>query len=192
VRELTGEDAHHVLFAVGAGVAADRSPRGIATDGRLAVPVHGGAQSGVLVVDGDGHLSIVRASDAPTAAGEHGDLLELPLLVWDGAAQPASSAAGGSTLRAALGITPAGRVVLARGTFSGDAPLAEALTRVGCTRALALDRGADATAFLDRAGGPSPPRGRYDETVLFAVSASLKPRGFRFEASSPYVPKPQH
>jgi hypothetical protein len=191
VRELTGEEAHHVLFAVGAGIAADRSPRGIATDGRFAVPVHGDSQSGVLVVGGDGHLSILRASDAPTSAGDHGDLLELPLLVWDGAAQPASTDPGGpaATSRAALGITPAGRVVLARGTFSGSTPLAEALTRVGCTRAVALDRGADATAFLDRAGGPSPPRGRYDETVLFAVSASLRPRGFRFEASSPYVPK---
>ena len=52
---------------------------------------------------------------------------------------------------------------------------------------LSLDRGAEATAFVDRAGSASPPRGRYDETVLFAIAAPMKPRGFRFDASTLYV-----
>ncbi len=182
LRELAGDEGKRVLLALGAGVALDRHPRGIATDGRVAVPVHGGAESGVIVVGDDGHLSIARASESPAAAA-HGDLLELPLLLWDGAEQPAT-APGPVQPRAALGLTPGGRVVLARGAFASAGPLAEALVRTGCTRAVALDRGAHATAFLDRAGGPSPPRGRYEESVLYAIATSLRPRGFRFEAST--------
>jgi hypothetical protein len=182
LRELTGEDARRVLFAVGAGVAGERRPRGIGTDGRLAVPVHGGAESGVLVVSDDGKLSMVRTGDAPAAIDAHGDLLELPIVLWDGAAQPV--VAGAVSLRSALGMTGEGRVVFARGSFDSAAPLAEALARAGCLRALSLDRGSGATAFLDRAGSSRPPRSRYEETVIYAVAAPLQPRGFRFDAAT--------
>ena len=181
LRELTGDDTKRVLLAAGAGVALEKRPRGIATDGRLAVPVHGDADSAVLVVGGDGRLSIARAADAP-AVDPHGDLLELPLLVWDGA--PEATTPGAAEPRAALGITAAGRVLLARGSFTSAAPLAEALTRAGCTRAVVLDRGTRASAFLDRAGTTSAPRGRYDETVLYAVASPLRPRGFRFDPAT--------
>jgi len=189
LRELTGDDARRVLFAVGAGVAVDKRPRGLATDGRLAVPVHGGVDSGVLVVGDDGALSIVRATEGSVAVDAHGDLLELPIVLWDGAAQPAT--AGAVTPRSAIGLTAGGRVLFARGAFASAAPLAEALSRAGCTRALALDRGAGATAFLDRTGSPSPPRARYDETVLYAVATPLRPRGFRFDAATVAVPSPR-
>jgi hypothetical protein len=81
-------------------------------------------------------------------------------------------------------VTSGGRVILARGVVTGAGALGEALARAGCTRAVALDRGARATAFLDRAGTDSPPRGRYDETVLYAIAAPLPPRAFRFEPST--------
>ena len=189
LRELTGDDARRVLFAVGMGVAADKRPRGLATDGRLAVPVHGGPDSGVLGVAEDGKISIERVTEA-TAAEGHADLVELPVVLWDGAALPATT---GSVLpRSAIGLTASGRVLLARGAFTGVAPLAEALARAGCTRAVSLDRGASATAFLDRAGGSSPPRARYDETVLYAVAAPLRPRGFRFEPATLVAQAPKH
>jgi hypothetical protein len=189
LRELTGDDTKRVLLALGAGVAFEKRPRGIATDGRLAVPVHGGADSGVLVVDGDGRLAIARATDAPTL-DPHGDLLELPLLLWDGAAQ--ATTAGAAEPRAALGLSANGRVLLARGTFTSDAPLADALSRAGCTRAVVLDRGTRASAFLDRAGTASPPRGRYDETVLYAVASPLRPRGFRFDPATLVAQSTKH
>jgi hypothetical protein len=190
LRELTGDDAARVLFAVGAGVAAEKRARGIATDGRLAVPVHGGADSGLLVVHDDGSLVLARASEGSIALDAHGDLLELPVLVWDGAAQPTTAGTVGR--RSALGITASGRVLLARGTFASAAPLAEALVRAGCTRALLLDRGAGASAFLDRTGGASPPRARYDESVLYAVATPLRPRGFRFDAATAAPAPPKH
>jgi hypothetical protein len=184
LRELAGDDATRVLLAVGTGVAGERQPRGIATEGRLAVPMHGGAESGALVVTDGGKMSLMRATEAPTLDA-HGDLLELPILVWDGAVQP--STAGVVELRAAIGVTAGGRVLFARGAFDSAAPLAEALVRAGCVRALALDRGVHATAFLDRAGSSSPPRARYPETVLYAIAAPLEPRGFRFDAATAFA-----
>jgi hypothetical protein len=184
LRELAGDDARRVLFAVGGGIALEKKPRGLATDGRLAVPVHGGPESGVLLIARDGTLSMVRAPDVGIAevVDAHADMLELPIVLWDG--KPQSLATGTVEPRSAVGWAPSGRVVIARGSFSSPSPLADALAHAGCTRALSLDRGAHASAFLDRAGTPNPPRGRYDESVLYAVSAPLKPRGFHFESST--------
>jgi len=181
LRELTGDDAKRVLFAVGAGIALEKKPRGLATDGRLAVPLHGGAESGALVVGSDGTLAMVRATDAGPL-GAHDDMLELPIVLWDGKVE--ASPNGAVEVHAAIGLAPSGRVLIARGSFAGAAPLAEALARAGCTRALSLDRGARASAFLNRAGTDDPPRGRYDESVVYAIAASLRPRGFRFYAAS--------
>jgi len=86
--------------------------------------------------------------------------------------------------RAALGITRNGRVLVARATLTSDEPLASALRRAGCTRAVALDRGAHSPGFLDRAGTVTPPRGRYDDTVLYALARPMAPRAFRFEPDS--------
>jgi hypothetical protein len=192
LRRLDGDLAGRVLFAVGAGIAPEKEPRGLATDGRLSVRVHGGGESGALVVSPEGTLDIVRAGDAD-AVDAHADMLELPIALWDGKAQATPGGPGrgpppAREPRAALGVTPSGRVVIARGSFATTAPLAEALARSGCTRALSLDRGARASAFLDRAGTANPPRGSYDESVLYAIATPLRPRGFRFEASTPFVP----
>jgi hypothetical protein len=105
------------------------------------------------------------------------------MAIWAGKILPLP--AGIVAPRAVLGITASGRVLVARGAFSSAAPLAEALARAGCTRALSLDRGVHSTAFLDRAGTSSPPRSRYDESVLYAMGSPLRPNGFRFEASNP-------
>jgi hypothetical protein len=181
VRELAGEETTRVLLAAGLGIAPDKSPRGLATDGRLAVPVFGGAESGAIVVTDGGRMRVVRATEVERVEA-HGDMVELPLVLWDGERMPDPH--GPVRERSVLGTTPSGRVVIARGTFAGVTPLVDALVRAGCTRALALDRGARATAFLDRAGTDGPPRGRYDESVLYAVATPLAPRGFRFDSAS--------
>jgi hypothetical protein len=109
-------------------------------------------------------------------------MLELPIVLWDG--KPEAIAIGAVEPRAAIGWSPAGRVVLARSALSSAGPLADALARAGCTRALSLDRGVRVAPFLDRSGTANPPRGRYDESVLYAIAATLHPRGFRFEPST--------
>jgi hypothetical protein len=133
---------------------------------------------------------MVRVTENSASVDAHGDLLELPILLWDGSVQPATAGTVGP--RSAIGLTAGGRVLFARGAFASAAPLAEALARAGCIRALLLDRGAGATAFLDRAGGSSPPRARYDETVLYAIATPLQPRGFRFDAATVVPPTSKH
>ncbi len=184
LRELGSDEAKHVLLAAGMGAASDRRPLGLATDGRLAASLRGGGESGVIVIAGEGRLVIERADSAP-ALGAHDDLAEVPIILWDGAtvfAPPGTVAA-----RAAVGTTSSGRVFLARGTFASVTPLATALARAGCDRAVSLDRGLRATALLDRAGTDNPPRRHYDETILYALGSPLRPRAFRFEPSSPVV-----
>ncbi len=187
LRELGGDESGRVLLAAGLGVAHERRPLGLATDGRLAVTVRGGAGFAVLVVNGEGRLSLARAEEAPVLEA-HDDLVELPVAAWDGRASAAAdvprSAGAPAVPRSALGVMPSGRILVARGSFATFKPLAEALVRAGCTRAVALDRGLHASAFVDRAGTASPPRARYDESVLYAVGAPLRPNGFRFEAAT--------
>jgi hypothetical protein len=179
LRELVGDEAGAVVMAVTLGASGDKHALGLATDGKLAVSVHGGAEAGALSIGDDGHLTILRADDLPPL-GQHADLAEVPLLVDEG--KPVPTAGGGLQARAALGTTPGGRVLLARGTFASAAPLGDALLRAGCTRAAVLDRGLHASATVDRAGTSRPPLARYDETVLYAIAAPMHPRGFRFEA----------
>jgi hypothetical protein len=181
LRALGGGEAQRVLLAVGAGIAPERAPRGLATDGRLSVPVHGGADSGAVVVSPEGKIALVRAAEAE-AVDAHADMLELPIAFWNG--KSAAGTEGPLESRAAIGTTPSGRVVIARGAFTSAAPLADALARAGCDKALVLDRGAHADATLDRAGTSSPPRSSYDQSVLYAIATPLRPRAFRFDPSS--------
>ena len=178
LREIAGDEAHNVLFAAGMGVAPERRSLGLATGGRLAVAVRGGAAAGALVLGSDGRLAIERADEVPPL-GEHDELVELPILLWDG--QPVVAQDGPVIMRSAIGLAPAGRVVLARGSLAGPGPLAQALASAGCARALSLDRGIHATGFLDRTGTSTPPRGKYDESVLYAIGTPLAPRAFRFD-----------
>jgi hypothetical protein len=185
--ELDADDAHRVVLALGLGHAQDKRPRGLATDGRLSYPMHGMDAAGdadggyaELVADADGRLSIARPRDV-TSIGAHVDLAELPLLLDDGNVAADARRASTPMPRGALGVTSEGRVFIARGTFASDAPLVDALVRAGCSRAVGLDRGARTPPFLARVGTSTPPRGRSDETALYALSAPMKPRGFRFE-----------
>jgi hypothetical protein len=195
LREFRGDETgQNVLFAAGLGVSPDRHPLGLATDGRLAVAVHGGPANAVLVLGANGNPSLYRADDLPPL-GLHDDLVELPVVLWDGASPPSPPTSGArdsgpAAPRAALGITPEGRVFLVRGEFATVGPLGEALAAAGCTRAVALDRGARASAFVDRAGTSSPPRSRYEESALYAVGVPLAPRGFRFGAPTLVAEEP--
>jgi hypothetical protein len=190
LHDLDDEDANKVIVAVGLGRATDKHPRGLATDGRLAYPLaalRDGAsvagELGVLVAGANGALSIVAAEEL-TSVSPHTDVAELPLVLDKGAVAMGAKRSGPIEARAALGTTASGRVIVARGTFASNAPLAEALLRAGCTRAVALDRGSHSPPFLHRAGSDTPPRARYEDCVLYALALPLAPRAFRFEADS--------
>ena len=190
LHELDSEDTHRVVLALGLGHAVEKRPRGLATDGRVAFPMHaldgdGDAAAGfaALVVDADGGLAILHGGDV-TSIGPRVDLAELPLVLDDGAVTAGAHRASPLLARGALGIGPDGGLYIARGSFTTDAPLADALLRAGCRRAVALDRGAREAPFFQRVGTDTPPRGRSEETALYVLSAPMKPRAFRFEAAT--------
>jgi hypothetical protein len=181
--ELADDDAHRVLFALTLGTSEGKHLRGLATDGRIALPMSGAEHSAMLVASEDGQLTIASARDLATVPS-HVDAVELPLLLDEGklVPQPHGTSRGG----AALGLTPAGRVYVARIIAGGGAEaMADVLKRAGCTRAVLLDRGAGAHGSLFRAGTATPPRSRYEETTLYAMGKPLLPRGFRFESTHP-------
>jgi len=188
LRELTDEDAHRVVLAMALGHAADKKPRGLATDGRIVypLPTEPGAETelpeAALVVDAEGMLAIDRPQEL-TSLGTHMDFAELPLIVDDGVIVPLAKKASAPLSRAALGLTRDGRIVVASGTFGSDAPLAETLVRAGCRRVVLLDRGAHTAPLVQRVGTATPPRGRSEETALYVLSAPMSPRAFRFDTS---------
>jgi hypothetical protein len=188
LHELDDADAHKVMLAIGLGRATEKRPRGLATDGRLAYPLASlreGADKeelAVLVAPSGGVLAILKGEELASIA-PHTDLAEVPLLLDAGALTAAAQKSGPTGLRYALG-TAGGRVLVAHAVASSPAPLAEALRRAGCSRAVALDRGDHSPSFVHRAGSDTPPRGRYDDSVLYALVAPLVPRAFRFEADS--------
>jgi len=178
--ELAGDDTKRVLFALGMGASTERKPKGLVTEGRLLFGMTQSEKMGALVADGDGRLKIVRVEDfslTPKA-----DAAELPLILDAG--NPDESVRSGM----ALGINPEGRTFIARASRSQGAALATVLKKFGCTHAVLLDRGG-AAAFMHRAGTASPPRSRYEETVLYAMGVPLAPRGFHFQPEHP-VPLP--
>lgn len=190
VTDLSAEDASHVLFAVTVGVARDKHFRGLATAGHVVMPVHGSAESAVLVTSSAGDLTIeTSTAGVADALGPTGDFTELPLLVNDGAPTSLAHSSSGERAseirsRAALGITSTGRVVLARAEVGSDGPLADALVKAGCQRAVLLDRGAHVPVTFDRAGTAALPRARYDASVLYGIARPMKPRALRFTADS--------
>ncbi|MGH7284822.1 MAG: phosphodiester glycosidase family protein [Polyangiaceae bacterium] len=190
VSDLAQADASHVLFAVTVGMARDKHPRGLATEGRIVMPVRGNAESAVLVTTPQGDLSIETSTAAVAdLLGTTGDFTELPLLVDAGAVTSLARSNAGEHAderrsRAGLGITHEGRVIIARADTNSDAVIADALVKAGCQRAVLLDRGARAPVTFDRAGTSSPPRARYDESVLYAVARPMKPRAVRFTADT--------
>jgi hypothetical protein len=182
--ELSDDDAHRVLFALTVGTSDAKHLRGLATDGRIALPMSGVEHSAALVASEDGQLTIASARELANVP-PHVDAVELPLLLDDGKVVAHGGVRGG----AALGLTPAGRVYVARMIAGGGVDtMADVLRRAGCTRAVLLDRGTGAHGSLFRAGTSTPPRSRYEETTLYAMGKPLLPRGFRFESTHPVEP----
>jgi hypothetical protein len=188
LRDLTGDEAHRVLLSIGMGVSTEKHPQGLATDGKMVLPISGQSRgvgrTAVVLVQADGSLAIRRSEEVGNI-GAHVDLAEVPFLLDGGVVS--IGVAGAIEPRAALGIRPDGRVIVARGTFESDAPLGEALASAGCTRAVALSRGPRSDVPFRRAGSVSPPRATDESTTLFAIAAPMKPRAFRFDAASPAI-----
>jgi hypothetical protein len=137
---------------------------------------------GAVNADDAGGLTLFSETDA-VAKGDSPILL--PLILEDGNIPPAAKESRAMRLRAALCLTPSGHNIIAMATCNSDEAAALALARVGCMRAVALDRGAHRPTFFHRAGAGSPPLARYDESVLYAISRPMAPRAYRWNPPSP-------
>jgi hypothetical protein len=137
---------------------------------------------GAISADEARGLTLFSEADAL----EKGDaLISLPLILDDNNLPPAAKESRAMRLRAALCVTPSGHAIIAMATSHSDEAAALALGRVGCARAVALDRGAHRPTFFHRAGAGSPPLARYDESVLYAISRPMAPRAYRWNPPSP-------
>lgn len=174
---LGDDDAHRVLFSLSMGVATERRPRGLVTDGKVASPIAAREGAALLVATDEGSLSLVTSLEkVPRRA----DVAELPLL-FDGDKDAGEVARDAS----ALCVAPTGRTFVARGA---GAEVRKTLRAAGCERAAVLDRGAGQPSTLRRAGTADAPRARGEDTVLFAMGKPMVPRGFRFESAHPVPP----
>jgi hypothetical protein len=180
--ELSEDDAHRVLFALTLGNADSKRSRGLLVDGRVVVPFSNEPGMAILSISEDGMIALspFRAGDAPSK----GDAVELPMLLEGGKITADGS---GARANAALGLTDAGRVLIARGP-STEA-MTDSLKKAGCVRAVLLDRGAGDRGSFFRSGTTVQPRASYDVATLSAMGRPLLPRGFRFEPTNP-VPAP--
>ncbi|HKQ68603.1 MAG TPA: hypothetical protein VJT73_04655, partial [Polyangiaceae bacterium] len=138
--------------------------------------------AGSLTVDDVRGLTLSAEPKGDARRGETGaesGAFELPLVLDQGQMSPAVKEARSMRRRGAVCVTPTGHTVIAMATSESDEAGVVALQRVGCTRAVALDRGSHRSSFLHRVGGGSPPLARYEESVLYAISRPIVARAYR-------------
>jgi hypothetical protein len=133
---------------------------------------------GRIVASEEQGFVLSRGSPSIPPAGEEG--VDLPLLFDEGKILAWALEPRAMRRRGAACVTPSGHIVFALATSESDEPNALALLRVGCKRAVALDRGSHQPTFLHRTGAGAAPLGRYGESVLYALGRPLAPRTFRW------------
>jgi hypothetical protein len=168
-----------VLAAIGAGHTTEATRYGLVLAGDPGLPLRTAYATLVLA---EGKIPrIMSASSVPVlAADEQG--VQLPLLAEAGQVTERARERGDLRLRAALGVTRAGRVIVALARHDSSDPLASALLRAGCERVVELDRGSHHPSFLHRAGTSTPPMNGYEATALYALARPMIPSAFRWKA----------
>jgi hypothetical protein len=175
---LDEADARRALAAIGLGHTTEATRLGIAFGAVAPLPLR---SQNALLIAGEGGLRIEAAGSAKPEPNE--DAVELPLLAEGTRIEPRARERGELRLRAALCVTPTGRVVVAQARHDSADPLVAALLRLDCERIVELDRGSRHPAFVHRAGTPVPPINGYETSVLYALGRPLQPRAFRWKPS---------
>lgn len=170
-------------ISLGSGRRKGGAPRGLSIGGASPYPIRKGA--GALIVAEKG-LAIVRSDDVP--ADLAADAVELPLTADEGKLLPEGRRVGSRRVRSAGCLLSDGTLLIATTTFDSEEASTEVLLREGCSRVVALDRGAHPPAFVHRAGTPSPPEPRYEQTVLYAVGAPMRGRAQVFAPNEGQAP----
>jgi hypothetical protein len=175
---LGAEDAHRVVAAMGLG-----NPYELRNAENLKAAFNQ-LEIGALATDDARGLELTPDSESASKADSEERAL-LPIILDGGKIPDAAKETRSMRLRGAICVAPSGHAVVALATTNSDEPVGRALLRVGCTRALSLDRGAHRPTFLHRAGAGSPPLAKYDESVLYVVSRPMAPRAYRWNLAAP-------
>jgi hypothetical protein len=175
--ELSGDDQHRVLAAIGLGHGTGASGFGLAFGPVPSLALH--SDQAKLVMRKNQGISLLAPGE-PWELAPGDEAVELPLLAKDGELLAAARATGGLRQRGALCVNT-GRVFIARARHDSSAPLAAALLRAGCRNVVELDRGSQHPTFVHRAGSSTPPTGRYETSVLYALGRPMLPRAYRWK-----------
>jgi hypothetical protein len=174
---LDEKEAHEVLAAVGLGHTTDSTRYGLSFGG--ASPVQLRTAYASLIANQRGEVRLVENGVPELAADE--DAVQLPLLLKDGVLEPRARERGELRQRGALCLAPDGATVVAVTKHDSSDALATALMRAGCQDVVELDRGSHHPAFVQRAGGATPPMASYETSVLYALGRPMLPRAFRWK-----------
>jgi hypothetical protein len=173
---LDPQDAHQVLAALSLGMPGKGRALGLRVGGLEGASF---GADGALVTSPGAAARIVASSDrAPAGA----DLIELPLLLWQGSVRDVAHHKGPMRRRGALGMTKSGTIWIATTTAASDEPLAAALLKAGCESALLIDRGGHDAPVLARAGTSSPPLDRYEHPTLYVLGKPMRSGAYRWNS----------
>jgi hypothetical protein len=185
--ELGGDDVHRVVAAIGLGnphepsTQGPKSPYAKLPPGALAASEATGLElfsEAELAGRSDGAKA---AKYEKSAKPDRSETIDLPLILEGGKIPEPAKESRSMRRRGGACVAPSGFTIIAMATADSDEPVSDALARIGCTRAIALDRGTHRPGFLHRAGGSTPPVARYDESVLYVISRAMVPRAYRWK-----------
>jgi hypothetical protein len=176
--ELTGDDAHRVIAAIGMGHTTEATSYGLAFGNTTLMPLR--SSYATVVISPGKTPRVVAPGETPSLApGE--EAVQLPLLADDGRLVARGRDHGALRMRGAFCVTPNGRVIIARARHDSSDPVATALLRTGCRRVMSLDRGSRHPSFVHRTGSDTPPVSGYETTVLYALGRPMTPHAFRWK-----------
>jgi hypothetical protein len=162
---LAEADAARAFASLELGHATGATRHGLALGGVIPLPLRPASATLVL---GSTSTRILLPGEAVTLSpGEQA--VQLPLLADDSDVTERARERGDARVRAALGITPDGRLVVASLRHDSSDLLAVGLRAAGCRRVVELDRGSHHPGALDRAGTPRPPRNDRESTTLWVL-----------------------
>jgi hypothetical protein len=173
---LTGDEAHHVLAAIGLAYTTRATRLGLAFDGKPSIPLR--PKMGTLVIRPNLPLALV-VDEVPKLEPVD-SAVQLPLLAANSSVTHAGRAQGPLRERAALCITPGQRVLVARTRSDSSSALVSTLLTQGCTDVVELDRGSSDPSFLHRAGTDLPPTGDYESSVIYVLGRPMLPHAGRW------------
>jgi hypothetical protein len=166
---LGAEEQARALASLELGHATGAARHGLALGTLIPLPLR---PSYATLVVGNGTARILLPGEGVTlGAGEQA--VQLPLLADDTDVTARARERGDARLRAALGVTDDGRLVVATLRHDSSDPLAVGLRTAGCRRVLELDRGSHHPAALERTGTEHPPREAPDSSTLWLLSRAV-------------------